>query len=269
MQHALTKLLSRFDSLCAEHGLRYWMVGGTLLGAVRHGGFIPWDDDIDLGMMRDDIERLRKITRDSTEFEVTVVWDHIVKSRQIRFRTTDQNNPVFLDLFIFDWCNDTSQENFSRSLTLRREMVAELTALDDSNLHEWAECTYIADGTDSSMPIAKIFNKYLERAHTEGIICSRDHATGIIRSYDNLDEPNGFAWICPISAMFADPQPRLTFEDGSYCIPVEYMAILDGSYADIWALPNDIRTHFQHVSKESLRKNPATMQAIKAFLEED
>ena len=52
------ELLQVFDRVCREHGLRYTAVFGTLLGAVRHQGFIPWDDDIDLAMPREDYDRL-------------------------------------------------------------------------------------------------------------------------------------------------------------------------------------------------------------------
>lgn len=51
-------LLCEFDSICKKHGLRYCLAAGSLLGVVRHGGFIPWDDDIDLYMLRDDYDRL-------------------------------------------------------------------------------------------------------------------------------------------------------------------------------------------------------------------
>lgn len=51
-------MLQEFDSFCREHGLRYFLDGGTLLGAVRDGGFIPWDDDVDIVMPRPDYERL-------------------------------------------------------------------------------------------------------------------------------------------------------------------------------------------------------------------
>lgn len=49
-------LLRAFIEVCGKLGLRYFVVQGTLLGAVRHGGFIPWDDDIDVGMLREDYE---------------------------------------------------------------------------------------------------------------------------------------------------------------------------------------------------------------------
>ena len=54
-------LLEYFDKLCREHELRYFVDYGTLLGAVRHQGFIPWDDDIDVVMFRDDYEKLKII----------------------------------------------------------------------------------------------------------------------------------------------------------------------------------------------------------------
>lgn len=47
-------ILEKFDALCKHYGLNYFLIGGALLGAVRHQGFIPWDDDVDIGMLRDD-----------------------------------------------------------------------------------------------------------------------------------------------------------------------------------------------------------------------
>lgn len=54
-------LLGSIHEICLENSLSYYMIGGTLIGAVRHGGQIPWDDDIDIGMPRDDYEILREI----------------------------------------------------------------------------------------------------------------------------------------------------------------------------------------------------------------
>ena len=63
LQLRILKILLAVDKVCKEHGLRYYIMAGTMLGAVRHKGFIPWDDDLDIGMPRADYDLLSLIPR--------------------------------------------------------------------------------------------------------------------------------------------------------------------------------------------------------------
>ena len=66
VQLVLLEMLKDIDALCKKHNIRYWLTGGSALGAVRHKGFIPWDDDADIGMLREDYEKFQRVVHEPT-----------------------------------------------------------------------------------------------------------------------------------------------------------------------------------------------------------
>lgn len=69
------KLLQIIDIICKKHSIPYWLDGGTLLGAIRHGGFIPWDDDADICMLRKDYEYFLQIADSELPSDVILRYD--------------------------------------------------------------------------------------------------------------------------------------------------------------------------------------------------
>ncbi len=79
----LLDMLKDFDAICKTLGVKYWLSSGTVLGAVRHGGFIPWDDDIDVEMLRPDYEKLVASFKETDRYVIQ----------------TDANDPYYPWLF--------------------------------------------------------------------------------------------------------------------------------------------------------------------------
>ncbi len=119
-QLVMLRNLRIVDNICRRHELRYWLCSGTLLGAVRHQGFIPWDDDIDIAMPREDYEKFLAIAAD--ELPDSVMLDLRIASTPSRYniipcKIRDLNSiivepgnnfegayqGIFLDIFPFDW----------------------------------------------------------------------------------------------------------------------------------------------------------------------
>ena len=67
-QMRMVEMLEYFDKLCRKHNIRYWLSSGNCIGVARHGGFIPWDDDIDVEMLREDYLKLEKVFTESDRY---------------------------------------------------------------------------------------------------------------------------------------------------------------------------------------------------------
>lgn len=74
VHETMLQILDSIDTICSANNLRFYLVGGTLLGAVRHKGFIPWDDDMDIAMPRPDFERFLEIAPQTLPPFLTLVY---------------------------------------------------------------------------------------------------------------------------------------------------------------------------------------------------
>ncbi len=129
-QLIMLDMLVEFDAICAKHNLQYWLDSGTLLGAVRHQGFIPWDDDIDLSMPVEDYLKFQEIAKDELSENIffqtrktdeKFLFDYIkLRSNRasiVEFHEKDKeiayHQGVFVDIFpMFTLPNTAFYENY-------------------------------------------------------------------------------------------------------------------------------------------------------------
>lgn len=131
-KHAIIlDIMKDIDSFCRKNNIRYAISDGTMLGAVRHKGFIPWDDDADLAMPREDFEKFLKTyksdkyhllfnTRTEDEYFVFPYIKISDPSTKIHFPKTDDRYGVFIDIFPFDYVPEDEKERFEYANTVRR-----------------------------------------------------------------------------------------------------------------------------------------------------
>lgn len=120
LQKTELEILLELDRVCRKHNLRYFIVGGTLIGAARNGGFIPWDDDIDVSMPREDFDKLIKLKDEfsdnfflqthKTEKDCYFFYAKLRKNGtyfgEDKFEHTGIHKGIFMDIFPLDYISD-------------------------------------------------------------------------------------------------------------------------------------------------------------------
>ncbi len=116
-------LLQIVDIICVKHKIEYWIDAGTCLGAVRHHGFIPWDDDIDINMIRTDYERARHILKEELkEYGISVEESKDEPIAHVGIGYKHRETGLWIDLFPFEYTtidpkNKRNIEGFKRKNT--------------------------------------------------------------------------------------------------------------------------------------------------------
>lgn len=118
LQMVLLEMLLELDRVCKKNGISYCLLMGTMLGAVRHGGFIPWDDDLDVAMMRPEYEKFREACKRDLDQSRFFYQDHTtdphyrwgyarIRRKDMEFVRLGQEHMkmrtgIFLDIFPMD-----------------------------------------------------------------------------------------------------------------------------------------------------------------------
>lgn len=136
------KIAKEIKRVCEKNNISYFLVGGTLLGAVRHQGFIPWDDDMDIGMLRSDYKKFIEVcSRDLGDefFLQTYQTDKAygnffakIRLNQTHFTeyitsTISCHDGVFVDIFPYDFTSESEKE--------RKKLISKINSL--SNLYQY------------------------------------------------------------------------------------------------------------------------------------
>ena len=101
----LLTLLKIFDEMCRNNGIKYSLHGGTLLGAIREKGFIPWDDDVDVSLTRDNFYKLRNLFV-NINGQCDLYFDEQSNTAPMIWLKRDGNLPVWIDIFVYDYISE-------------------------------------------------------------------------------------------------------------------------------------------------------------------
>ena len=136
---AILDILKTFISICHTHNLRYYCCAGTAIGAVRHHGMIPWDDDIDVIMPRPDYDRFLEIARHEYfgNYEVVTPYNNerypLYFSKLVNKNTTlieEKERPCIIGLFVDIFPLDATADDVEQAKALQRKYVKHINCLN-------------------------------------------------------------------------------------------------------------------------------------------
>ncbi|MCR4612352.1 MAG: LicD family protein [Lachnospiraceae bacterium] len=180
IQEIQIELIAEVDRICKKCGIQYNMVGGTMLGAIRHHGHIPWDDDADIGFLRNEYEKFRKACRkelDSDKFYIQDFRDTLgyrwgygkLRRKDTQFiRLNQENMPyeqgIFIDLMPFDPVPDNEVErriHFVKCFIYRKIFWSEIGK--ETELNKFYKILYKIVNRIPEKTIKKSYQKFINK----------------------------------------------------------------------------------------------------------
>ena len=259
LQKTELEILKDFDELCRENGLSYFGGGGTAIGAVRHKGMIPWDDDIDVGLVRKDYVKFLRIAKQKKWREkynvinaetmenyplMSTRWcKKGTKFKEDALKTLDGDLGIFLDVYCFD--NIPDNELLMKIHGWRSWFWGKLLILywlDEPVLYFdgflGKAVTGICKGVHLGMRGLHISPRWLYR-HTKRVTTCYDGKE--TKRVNYMHDPRPFISIMNKSDIF--PVRRMEFSGQEICVPANVEAYLDRRFGDYMTLPPEEKRH--------------------------
>lgn len=233
IQLVMLNIIDFFAHFCDSHNLGYWLWGGSLIGAIRHGGFIPWDDDADFGMLRKDFEAFKELLREEdTSYELVDYYECGVTTyrcgRFAKLRNVNCPADIYIDVFVFDYDDAINEPEAQAFYYARRRQLHKLVYECCMKNGIRAENSPLEDG-DAKEKIDKILDDFIEKHY--------------------VPETNNIQWslelfLAPYIRLWAIddffPLKKVWFEGIEVCAPCNAEKIAKMMYNDIYAIPDDI-----------------------------
>lgn len=220
-------LLENFKKICDENGIDYWLQGGALIGAARNGKLVPWDDDIDIGMMRNELKKLRSVMYKYDEFEIVDYYFLSYKPCKLpKFFIKGGQIPCFIDIFTHDFVNYTDRSAYWHEYSENKyELQQKLFNLNLIRKYNNEPIEH----QKSLNKVEEIFNQYIQ------VYNHKEIDTHIIFGIENLTQYHEYLfdadWIFPLS--------KIVLEGEVYKAPARYDKYLYNQYGDIYRFPKD------------------------------
>lgn len=248
------EIMDELDRVCRKHNIEYYMVGGTLLGSVRHTGFIPWDDDIDVVMYRTDLEKLEKLYHngefDSKYFLQTENTDEYYPLMTAKLRKNDtlfledciddnvkSHCGIFVDIFPLDDISDVNNSKVAKNagrISLLTTVICEKCGYRygiKSTTKIFADIV----GLIGVKKLKQIRNKLMTAENGKGL----EKATIYASNY-------GYVKQCRPKTVYA-PAVDLPFEDKKYMAPNKYhdflVQLFGENYMDLPPVEKRVTRH--------------------------